>query len=415
MFNEFDPIQEEMDHSVAAAEAVEATEREEEAAEMPADESTEAEDSAETETSGAEEGRSDSEEAERSAVEDNQAEDPEAEAAEEPTEEETGQEEAVQEKSKKSRGQRQKATAPKEEQSQTQGQSRNRIWYIDPEDRFNRQQDENRETEIGLYRSMKAKVYLVGEIKTVLPPDRLAEAQARLPYGNYTVVIPADELIPPEKNYNGMEPAEYRERQLNRRLGAEIDYIITGIDEAAHVAVGSRLMAMKLKCAQNWLRTNDKGLYILEEGDLVEARVVAVDRDEITVESFGVETTIRANQLSYDRISNAKEKFYPGMKVLTRVTRIDRRDPEDVHIELSVKQAMTNAKPNKIKKYERGARCAGIVSNYAKVGIFVSLEDGIDCLCSFARDFSPAVGSQVIVRITKTDVEKGRIWGRIEV
>ena len=46
-------------------------------------------------------------------------------------------------------------------------------------------------------------------------------------------------------------------------------------------------------------------------------------------------------------------------------------------------------------------------------GVFVSLDGGIDCLCSYPKRGRPPRGSRVTVRILGINNESNRIWGAI--
>ena len=46
-------------------------------------------------------------------------------------------------------------------------------------------------------------------------------------------------------------------------------------------------------------------------------------------------------------------------------------------------------------------------------GVFVSLDGGIDCLCSYPPRGRPPRGSRVTVRILGINRENNRIWGAI--
>ena len=60
---------------------------------------------------------------------------------------------------------------------------------------------------------------------------------------------------------------------LNKRLGAEIDYIVKGIDAKAKIVVGSRVEAMRNKRKSYYFGTDRDGNYILYSDICAEARV----------------------------------------------------------------------------------------------------------------------------------------------
>ncbi|MPM58157.1 hypothetical protein SDC9_104986 [bioreactor metagenome] len=60
-----------------------------------------------------------------------------------------------------------------------------------------------------------------------------------------------------------------------------------------------------------------------------------------------------------------------------------------------------------------GSRYVGTVSMVDLVGVFVSLDGGIDCLCSYPKRGRPPRGARVTVRILGIDHDSNRIWGAI--
>ena len=60
-----------------------------------------------------------------------------------------------------------------------------------------------------------------------------------------------------------------------------------------------------------------------------------------------------------------------------------------------------------------GNRYVGTVSVVDTTGVFVALDGGIDCLCSYPKRGRPPRGSRVTVRILGIDHVSNRIWGAI--
>ena len=106
---------------------------------------------------------------------------------------------------------------------------------------------------------------------------------------------------------------------LTKRLGAEIDYIVKGIDPKAGVAVGSRLEAMTQKRRQYYFGTDRDGNNLLHSGVCAEARVVSVIRAGIFVDLFGMEVYIPLRELSYQRMMDAAGYFQPGQRILVKI------------------------------------------------------------------------------------------------
>ena len=79
----------------------------------------------------------------------------------------------------------------------------------------------------------------------------------------------------------------------------------------------------------------------------------------------------------------------------------------------SVKQAGENPVEKAMKRYSIGSSYVGTVGLVDTTGVFVALDGGIDCLCSYPRFGRPPRGAQVTVRILGMDQRSNRIWGAI--
>ena len=196
------------------------------------------------------------------------------------------------------------------------------------------------------------------------------------------------------------------------RLGAEVDYIVKGIDQESGLVAASRLEAMALKRREYYFRTDRDGNYQIYEGIRAEARVVSVIRAGIFVDLFGAECYIPLRELSYQRWVDATTHYQPGQRVLVKVLGVDRADRNKLHVSASIKQAGENPYEKALKKYSVGNRYVGTVSMVDTTGVFVSL-DGIDCLCTYPKRGRPPRGSRVTVRILGINHESNRIWGTI--
>ena len=190
----------------------------------------------------------------------------------------------------------------------------------------------NEESLITLTESLKGGKVLTGKIAGV-------EGElAILWVGNYKVMIPAQECIDLSKlNEDGdTKSEEERKKQesymLSKRLGSEIDYIVKGINEEHEIAVASRMEAMK-KAAERWNQKDENGRPYIYEGCLIEARIVGAIRTGIIVEIFGVESFIKAKELSYQRIQDATKDFEVGSRIIVKVLSII-RDEETGEISL---------------------------------------------------------------------------------
>lgn len=241
------------------------------------------------------------------------------------------------------------------------------------------------------------------------PPRSLAVVY----HGEFKVIIPAEEAVESPDDYRGRTPEEVHHYMLTKRLGAEVDYIVKGMDTESGLAVGSRLEAMRARRKEYFFATDRDGNNLIHSGVVAEARIVSVIRAGIFVDLFGLEIYIPLKELSYQRWLDAAAHFQPGQRVLVKVLEINRIDKTQVKVIASVKQAGENPYEKALRKYAVGNRYVGTVSMVDANGVFVALDGGIDCLCSYPKRGRPPRGARVTVRILGINKESNRIWGAI--
>lgn len=274
--------------------------------------------------------------------------------------------------------------------------------------------DEARDALLDLMESLKTRHILTGTIQGI---ERLSDNPTRsfavLYHGDFKVIIPAEEAVKAPEDFQGRKPAEVMYDILTKRLGAEVDYIIKGIDGKAGIAVASRLEAMAQKSREYYFGVDRDGNHLLYEGACAEARVVSVIRAGIFVDLFGIEIYIPLRELSYQRMMDAQTSFQPGQRVLVKILHLDRTDRNHIKVNASIKQARENPYEKALRRYTVGNRYVGTVSMVDINGVFVALDGGIDCLCSYPKRGRPPRGARVTVRILGINNESNRIWGAI--
>lgn len=236
---------------------------------------------------------------------------------------------------------------------------------------------------------------------------------AVLYHGTFKVIIPAEEAINPPNDYRGKDPISVHRYMLSKRLGAEIDYIVKGMDPETGLAVASRKDAMRARQKEFYFTRDRDGNNILYEGVLAEARIISVIKSGIFVELFGAECFISVRELSYQRWADAGDYYKPGQHVIVRITGVDRSDRDKIKVTASVKRAQENPYEKALRKYVEGNHYVGKVSMVDENGVFVAMDGGIDCLCEYPRRGRPPIGAQVTVRIIGINRETNRIWGVI--
>lgn len=274
--------------------------------------------------------------------------------------------------------------------------------------------DKARNDLLDLVESLKTKRILTGTIQGIeRPTDHTAHSLAVIYHGDIKVIIPAEEAVEPPEDFRGRLPEDVLHYMVTKRLGAEVDYIIKGIDAKAGIAVGSRLEAMAAKRREYYFGADRDGNNLLYEGICAEARVVSVIRAGIFVDLFGLEVYIPLRELSYQRMLDAQDCFQPGQRILVKILSIDRSDRTRIRVSASIKQAGENPYEKALRRYSVGNRYVGTVSMVDMNGVFVSLDGGIDCLCSYPKRGRPPRGARVTVRILGINNNSNRIWGAI--
>ena len=267
---------------------------------------------------------------------------------------------------------------------------------------------------LDLLESQRTGRILSGTIQGVeRPEDNPSRSLAVIYHGEFKVIIPAEEAVEPPSDLRGRPAEDVLHYMLTKRLGAEVDYIVKGIDPKSGLAVGSRLEAMRAKRKEFYLGTDRDGNNLLYAGVCAEARIVSVIRAGIFVDLFGLEIYIPLKELSYQRWMDAAGYFQPGQRILVKVLEVDRSDRNNIKATASVKQAGENPYERALRRYSVGNRYVGTVSMVDTNGVFVALDGGIDCLCSYPKRGRPPRGSRVTVRILGINHETNRIWGAI--
>ena len=237
-------------------------------------------------------------------------------------------------------------------------------------------------------------------------------------YKGFRIIIPLKEMmINLGRSPSGQEYAEFMRRQnkiLGNMLGAEIDFVIKGIDSKTRSVVASRREAMLKKRQIFYLDTDDAGMYRIFDGRIVQARVIAVAEKVIRIEAFGVECSIMARDLAWDWIGDAHERFSVGDQVLVRILSVHRESPENISIKADIKSISQNTSHDNLIKCRVQSKYAGKVTDVYKGVVYIRLANGVNAVAHSCFDYrTPGKKDDVSFAVTKLDEERGVAVGII--
>mgnify|MGYP002703094617 CR=1 FL=1 len=213
-------------------------------------------------------------------------------------------------------------------------------------------------------------------------------------------------------DYNGM--AVRQMKLLGNMLGAEIDFVILGIDSKSRSVVASRREAMMRKRQLFYFSPDANGEYRVREGRVVQARVIAVADKSIRVEIFGVECSIMARNLAWDWIGDAHDRFAVGDQILVRVTEVNKTSQEEMSVHADVKSITENTSREALKRCRVQSKYAGRVTDVHKGIVYVRLSNGVNAVAHSCYDRrTPGKKDDVSFVVTKLDEERSIAVGII--
>lgn len=236
-------------------------------------------------------------------------------------------------------------------------------------------------------------------------------------YKGFRIVIPLKEMVMNmPNNLTGSDYTDMIVRQhklLSRMLGAEIDFVIKGIDSKTRSVVASRREAMLKKRKTFYFDANENGEYRIYEGRIIQARVIATAEKAIRIEAFGVECSILARDLSWEWIGDARDHFSVGDQILVRILHVSREDLEHVTIKADVKSVSDN-RSNKLELCRIQSKYAGKVTDVHKGVVYIRLTNGINAVAHSCYDRRmPGKKDDVSFVVTGIDAERGIALGII--
>lgn len=264
------------------------------------------------------------------------------------------------------------------------------------------------------YRTKKIITGMIGGIEQM---DK-GKTVAVVDYKGFRIIIPMNEMLMGYQiNLSRKEFEDQAVRYnklLSNMLGAEIDFIIKGIDEETRSVVASRKEAMLKKRKTFYMDSDSNGAYKIYEGRIVQARVLAVAEKGIRVEIFGVDCSISARDLSWDWIGDAHDRFSVGDEILVRIKEISRNSVDDITVIADVKGATEKNNFPNLNRCQIQGKYAGRVTDVHKGIVFVRLTNGVNAVAHSCYDRRrPAKKDDVCFAVTGIDRERGVALGII--
>lgn len=268
-----------------------------------------------------------------------------------------------------------------------------------------------------IHNAYRTRKILTGQLGGIEQTDT-GKTIAIADYKGFRIVIPLKEMmINLGRTPSGQEYTELMLRQnkiLGNMLGAEIDFIVRGIDSKNRSVVASRREAMLKKRQIFYLDTDASGMFRIYDGRIVQARVIAVAEKVIRVEIFGVECSIMARDLAWDWIGDAHERFSVGDQVLVRVLNVRRDSLEDIGIKADIKSVSQNTNHDNLKKCRIQSKYAGKVTDVHKGVVYIRLSNGVNAVAHSCYDYrTPGKKDDVSFAVTRIDEERGVAVGII--
>jgi len=268
---------------------------------------------------------------------------------------------------------------------------------------------------LDLKAAMKSKKILSGRLEGI-ENTSTGTPIAVVYYKDIRVVIPATEMMIDINEYEDQSRLELNNRYsqiLSRTMGADIDFIIVGIDKKLNSVVASRNEAMYKKRQQFYLNEIE-GKPRIRVGRKVEARVIAVGDKVMRIEIFGVETTISAKDAAWEWIEDLRDYYTVGDRIFVKIMELEARDINNIRVVASIKEATENPAKENIKKCVVQGKYIGKVTGIDSNAIFVRLNVGVNAIAHTVHDRKiPCRKDEVSFVVTKIDEEKGVAIGII--
>lgn len=241
---------------------------------------------------------------------------------------------------------------------------------------------------------------VIGLENVPIPPGTLNDEQTELPcfvVMQYLVkvLIPAPLFWMDERTSVGSSSA----------IGAEVEYVIIGIEREGECAAASRILALE---QQRWFFHNVKGV---QPGDVVPVQILAVGPSRLTVTAYGYDVALGQAAISYNYLQDLRDLYHVGQVLSAKVMAIDEN-----MLTLSMREVGPDPYESAEKRHPVGSNRIGIITNKYHGGVFCRLPDGCTVVCKYAMQFSDDqfhVGDHVLIQIRAFSDDRHWLRGKI--
>ena len=185
-------------------------------------------------------------------------------------------------------------------------------------------------------------------------------------------------------------------------VGAEISFVILSIENESKTIVASRNRANARNRKTFYFDKDAYGRYKIYEGSLVEARVVGINRNSVTLEIFGATVSVPAAELSWTWISDINELYSIGDRVMVKITEINGRDKDETdsfYITASVRQAQENEQAELISRTRKGNVFVGKVIDIRKGTYIIKLTNGLQAISHNSRSVKKVMKGDTVAYV----------------
>ena len=211
-------------------------------------------------------------------------------------------------------------------------------------------------------------------------------------YKGFRIIIPIKEMmINLGRSPSGQEYADLMLRQnkiLGNMLGADIDFVVRGIDSKTRSVVASRREAMMRKRQDLLLRFGRRGeVPYLRGGVLFRPELSLLQRRSSVSRCLALRPPFWPVIWLGIGLAMPHERFSVGDEVLVRILSVRRNSLEDLGIRADIKSTSENTDRDNLQKCRIQGKYAGKVTDVHKGVVYVRLANGVNAVAHSCYDY----------------------------